>query len=167
MGQTSVPETLVAHQKLTPGYNPKTFKQQDDHGGSLQLHILHLYGEDTLRLFKNFDKLRMKKTNLLTSPPLLLRCRYHKTIPTFLRFRHHIRSQAANRIYKRTSLALLRERIHFNRREIDNSSRNLIKIHLQLANVLSASDWSLVDRITFNKTIRLGDEIRNRQCKKF
>jgi hypothetical protein len=23
MGQTSVPETLVAHQKLTPGYNPK------------------------------------------------------------------------------------------------------------------------------------------------
>jgi hypothetical protein len=28
MGQTSVPETLVLHQKLTPGYNPKTFKQQ-------------------------------------------------------------------------------------------------------------------------------------------
>jgi hypothetical protein len=27
MGQTSVPETLVLHQKLTPGYNPKTFKQ--------------------------------------------------------------------------------------------------------------------------------------------
>jgi hypothetical protein len=26
MGQTSVPETLVIHQKLTPGYNPKTFK---------------------------------------------------------------------------------------------------------------------------------------------
>jgi hypothetical protein len=25
MGQTSVPEALVAHQKLTPGYNPKTF----------------------------------------------------------------------------------------------------------------------------------------------
>jgi hypothetical protein len=39
MGQRSVSETLVAHQKLTPGYNPKTFKQHDDHGGSLQLHI--------------------------------------------------------------------------------------------------------------------------------
>jgi hypothetical protein len=38
MGQTSVPETLVIHQKLTPGYNPKTFKQHYDHGGSLQLH---------------------------------------------------------------------------------------------------------------------------------
>jgi hypothetical protein len=39
MGQTSVPETLVIHKKLTPGYNPKTFKQHYDHGGSLQLHI--------------------------------------------------------------------------------------------------------------------------------
>jgi hypothetical protein len=37
MGQTSVSKTLVAHKKLTPGNNPKTFKQHDDHGGSLQL----------------------------------------------------------------------------------------------------------------------------------
>jgi hypothetical protein len=29
MGQTSDPETLVAHQKYTPGYNQKAFKQQD------------------------------------------------------------------------------------------------------------------------------------------
>jgi hypothetical protein len=28
MGQTSGPETLVIHQKLTPGYNPEDFKQQ-------------------------------------------------------------------------------------------------------------------------------------------
>jgi hypothetical protein len=50
VGQTSVPETLVAHQKLTPGYNPKTFKQHDDHGGSLQLHIKNQFlqlGSDT------------------------------------------------------------------------------------------------------------------------
>jgi hypothetical protein len=38
MGETSVPETLVIHQKLTPGYNPRTFKQHYGHGGSLQLH---------------------------------------------------------------------------------------------------------------------------------
>jgi hypothetical protein len=39
MGQTSDPETLVIHQKLTPDDNPKNFKQHYDHGGSLQLHI--------------------------------------------------------------------------------------------------------------------------------
>jgi hypothetical protein len=30
MGQTSIPETLVAHHNFTPGYNPKTFKQQPE-----------------------------------------------------------------------------------------------------------------------------------------
>jgi hypothetical protein len=39
MGQTSDPETLVVHQKLMPGNNPKNFKQYYDHGGSLQLHM--------------------------------------------------------------------------------------------------------------------------------
>jgi hypothetical protein len=43
MGQTSDPETLVTHQKLTPGNNPKKFKQHYDHGGSLQLHINILF----------------------------------------------------------------------------------------------------------------------------
>jgi hypothetical protein len=38
MGQTSDPETLVIHQKMTPGNNPEDFKQHYDHGGSLQLH---------------------------------------------------------------------------------------------------------------------------------
>jgi hypothetical protein len=36
MGQTSVPETLVTHQKFTPGYNPQTFKQQLD---TLSAHL--------------------------------------------------------------------------------------------------------------------------------
>jgi hypothetical protein len=43
MGQTSVPETLAIHQELTPGYNPNTFKQHYDHGGSLQLQNLDLF----------------------------------------------------------------------------------------------------------------------------
>jgi hypothetical protein len=41
MGQTSDPEKLVIHQKMTPGNNPEDFKQHYDHGGSLQLHIFH------------------------------------------------------------------------------------------------------------------------------
>jgi hypothetical protein len=47
IGQTSDPETLVIHQKLTPGNNPKNFKQYYDHGGSLQLHI----GQNSLSPF--------------------------------------------------------------------------------------------------------------------
>jgi hypothetical protein len=43
MGQTSDPETLVIHQNLTPSNNPQDLKQHYDHGGSLQLHILHSF----------------------------------------------------------------------------------------------------------------------------
>jgi hypothetical protein len=39
MGQTSDPETFVMRQKMTPSNNPEDFKQNYDHGGSLQLHI--------------------------------------------------------------------------------------------------------------------------------
>jgi hypothetical protein len=42
IGQTSGGETLVIHQKMTPGNNPEDFKQHYDHGGSLQLHKEHL-----------------------------------------------------------------------------------------------------------------------------
>ena len=85
--------------------------------------------QDTLDYSK---KLRIKKTKLHTSLTFLLHCRDHNTIPRFLQFHHHIRSRAANRIYQRTSFALLRERIHHNRRELDNTSRELLEIHLRL-----------------------------------
>jgi len=50
----------------------------------------------------------------------------HNIIPRFLQFHHHFHSRAANRIYQRTSFALLRERIHNNRRELDHTSRALL-----------------------------------------
>jgi hypothetical protein len=43
MGQTSDPEMLVMHQKMTPGNNPEDFKQHYDHGGSLQLQKYSYY----------------------------------------------------------------------------------------------------------------------------
>jgi hypothetical protein len=73
-----------------------------------------------------------------------------------LHFHHHIHSRAANRIYQRTSFALLQERIHHNRSKLDSTSRELLEIHLCLATVLSKSDWSLIDQLTFNKATHVG-----------
>jgi hypothetical protein len=56
MGQTSVPETLVAHQKLTPGYNPKTFMQHD-HGGSLRLRMKNLISCQSVTIFRCQNKI--------------------------------------------------------------------------------------------------------------
>ena len=97
-----------------------------------------------------------QETKLLTSLTFLLCCRDHNTIPHFLQFHHHIHSWAANTIYQCTSFALLRERIHHNRRELDNTNQELLEVNLRLASVLSKSDWSPMDQLTFN-TLRTGD----------
>ena len=108
-----------------------------------------------------------EKTKLLTFLTLLLCCRDHNTIPRFLQFHHYIHCLAANRIYQCTSFALLWERIHQIRRELDITSRNLLNIHLHIANILSESDWSLINQLTLNKALRVGENSKERQLKKF
>ena len=120
-----------------------------------------------IRHIRLFEKIRIKKTKLITTLTFLVRCRVHKTIPCFLQFHHHIHSQAANRIYQGTSLALLRERIHHNRRELDSTSRELLNTHLRIANLLSESDWALMDQNTLIKAKRVGENSKATQLKKF
>ena len=94
-------------------------------------------------------------------------CRRFGTIPRFLQIHHHIRSRAANRIYQRTSFALLWERIQQNRRELDSISCVLLETHLRLANTLATSDWCLIDQLTSNKAARVGENNKARQSQKF
>jgi hypothetical protein len=156
-----------ANKTQTPGIYPKENILHLEHGENLKSRIIHLYGEETSRHIRLFEKLRIKKTKLLTSLTFLLRCRDHNTIPRFLQIHKHIHSRAANRIYQRTSFALLRERIHENRRELDNTSRELLKFHLGIDNHLSESDWALIDRLTMNKARNMGEDSKARQFKKF
>ena len=156
-----------ANYNLRPGKYPKEYLQHSNHGESLKSSIRHLYGEDIASHIRRLEKLRIKKTTLLSSLTFLLRCRDHNIIPRFLQIHHHIRSRAANRIYQRTSFALLRERIQQNRRELDSTSRILLDTHLRLANSLNISHWRLIDQLTFNKAAYLGDGHKARQSQKF
>ena len=156
-----------AYKLQTPGNYPEENIQHSEHGRSLKSRILHLYREKTARHIWLFKKLRIKKTKLLTSLTFLLRCRDHNNIPRFLQFHHHTHSRAAKRIYQHASFALLQERIHHNRWELDNTSRELLEIHLRLASVLSKSDWSLIDQLKFKKATRAGEDRKARQLRKF
>jgi hypothetical protein len=62
---------------------------------------------------------------------------------------------------------LLRERIHHKRRELDNTSQDLLKKHLLLASVLSNLDWSLIDQLMFNKAAQVGEDSKAGQIRKF
>jgi len=159
-------ETL-ANYILTPGKYPKEHIQYSNHGKSLKSTIRHLYGEDISLHIRSLEKLRIKKSTLLSSLTFLLRCRDNHIIPRFLQMHHHIRSRAATRIYQRTSFALLRERIQRNRLELDSTSCSLLELHLRLANTLSTAHWGLTDQLTFNKASYVGDAHKARQSRKF
>jgi hypothetical protein len=74
---------------------------------NLTSYMVFLYVEATHQHIWRLEILRTKRTKLLCTLPLLLRCRDHHTIPHFLHFCHHMNSDAANRIYRRTSFSLL------------------------------------------------------------
>ena len=108
----------------------------------------------TVRGFKTFAVFRMQSV-------------FFWEFPHFLKFRHQFHTRAADRIYKRTSFALLRERIHYNRRELNRISGLLLKLHLRLTSCLSSSQWDLIDRLSSNKDTQMGELARKRQLHKF
>jgi hypothetical protein len=160
---TEVSETSAFKIQM-PGKYPEEYLPHLQHGKSLKTMILHLYGEETASDIRLMEKLCIKKTRLLTS---LLRHCDHNIVPRFLQFHHYFHSRAASRIYQRTSFALLRERIHNNRREQDYTSRELLQVHLHLSSILSELDWSLIDRLIFNKATHAGEDSKASQIRKF
>jgi hypothetical protein len=50
---------------------------------------------------------------------------------------------------------------------LDSTSRELLKTHLLLANLLSEKDWTLIDRLTLDKATNVAENSKNRQLKKF
>jgi len=105
------------------------------------------------------------QTSYIPHIPTTLPRSQHYT--NFLQFQYHMHSRAANRIYQLTSLALLQERIHLNRRELDSTSRELLNTHLRIANLHSESDGALTDKLTLIKAKRFGEKSKSRQLKKF
>jgi hypothetical protein len=87
MEPTQVTETSEVKTQM-PGKFPEESTLESQHGESLKTYLLNLYGEDTTKLIRLFENLRIKKTKLLSSLTFLLRCRDHNTIPQFLQFHH-------------------------------------------------------------------------------
>jgi hypothetical protein len=91
------------------------------------------------------EKLRKKKSMLLSSLAFMLRCRDQHVIPTFMKVKHHTNTKPTRRILQRTSIALIRERIHCKRRELNKVSRELYLLHLRLSRGLTHHVWDVID----------------------
>jgi hypothetical protein len=100
-------ETLVNFYQTTRHYNPEYSHLRTHRLENLKSYSVNLYGEATHRYVRRFDTLRIKKAKQLCSLSFLLQCRDQGTVPGFLQFHHHIHSEAAKRICRRTSFSLL------------------------------------------------------------
>jgi hypothetical protein len=49
--------------RLTPGNCPEENVKHSEHGRNLKSRIIHLYGEETARHIRLFEKLRIKKNS--------------------------------------------------------------------------------------------------------
>ena len=90
-----------------------------------------------------------------------------ESIPTFALVKSSLKSPGVNRILKRTSAALIRERIHHKRRLLDVNAKSLLALHLRLASLLSPQDWEYIDGITFAMGEVLHRNVTEKQKSKF
>ena len=118
------------------------------HQEKLKSYIIHLYGEEIHRKVCELGALRKEKARLLCSLNFLVNCRDEEVIPTFAKIKSPLKSKKVDRILRRTSFALLRERIQDKRRSLDYNARRLMDVHLRLSTILSPLDWEFVDRAT-------------------
>jgi hypothetical protein len=84
-----------------------------------------------------------------------------------MKVKHHVNMEASTRILRRTSYALIRERIHYKRRELDNTSRELLHLHLSLASSLRSHDWDMIDNFTTAQAYLILTSATARQKQKF
>ncbi len=115
----------------------------------------------------SLDKLREKKARLLCSLNFLLKCRDNGIIPTFAKFVHFINTPAANNIKRKASLALVRERIRFTRRELDTVSKDLYYLHLKIVSSCSCLSWDWIDGVSWAKEDWAHRDSTRRQSAKF
>ncbi|XP_046387273.1 uncharacterized protein LOC124156657 [Ischnura elegans] len=119
------------------------------------------------RSIRRLEQLRKDRANHLSHLAFLLRCRDEKIVPRFAVVKLPVHSPAAERIAKRTSFALVRERIHYHRSCLDSNAKGLLELHYDLAARLTPFDWDFVDRTTMAQGETLLNRNTERQKRKF
>ncbi|XP_062837651.1 uncharacterized protein LOC134299269 [Anolis carolinensis] len=152
MPAIDVGETSGENASGTWPHSPKDIQQPCDSGHeSLRQHIEHLYGEKLFQDTRRLEKLRTRKAHLLCSLTFLLRCRDTDTIPQFLAAKRTFKTPQAHRIYNRLERNLLRERIHTIRKELANTDKELLHLHINISQKMNTQDWDKIDSLTYKK----------------
>jgi len=103
--------------------------------GNLKDIIKYFYGENILAKINTFSKLRSSLAKKLSNLAFLKRCRENNIIPQFLT-QGSLKNKSKNILHK-TSLILIKERIHFTKSQIVQTSIKPLSISLYLNSTCS------------------------------
>ncbi|XP_018372103.1 PREDICTED: uncharacterized protein LOC108766985 [Trachymyrmex cornetzi] len=93
--------------------------------------------------------------------------RDNNIIPRFLQLKDHLRTHKSKNILHKTSLILVKERIHFTKSQIAQISHKTFKLHLLLSATLRHDIWQTLDRITYEQAMNTLTLSSDRQKQKY
>ncbi|XP_069673690.1 uncharacterized protein [Periplaneta americana] len=134
---------------------------------SFSSYFKFLYGKDVYQAVRRHQNLRETKGKLLSSLAFLTRCRDKEVTPKFVRLRYPVKNTTTAKILRRTSLALVRERIKHLRFELSVIDQELLESCLALSSRLSPMDWDRVDQSLFTQGMASLLQCTKRHTKKF
>jgi len=120
-----------------------------------------------LMIICRLERLQKTKARFLSSLAFMRRCRDQQVIPVCLQLKHHINTEASRRILRRTSFALLRERICHTRRRLDIVSKELFHLHQLLPSTLTSHDWDMTGNWTTAQAYSTQTVATSKQKRKF
>ena len=134
---------------------------------SFKQHITASYGAS---IYETTTKLKMAKMNMAKTKNqwiFLQKCLAHKLIPKSLRVRSPLQSQRTKNILMQFRMDLLRCAKNDAKQRYFSQTRNVNNIRIELRNVVSDEDMTVVENIT--ETAREGMFIRSKErlVKKF
>ncbi|XP_018309593.1 uncharacterized protein [Mycetomoellerius zeteki] len=126
----------------------------------------NFHTESTLEASRKF-KLRSSLAKKLSNLAFLNRCRDNNIIPKFLQLKDHLGTHKSKNILQKTSLILIKERIHFTESQIAQISHKTFKLHLLLSATLRHDIWQTLDRITYEQATKTLTQSSERQKQKY
>ena len=129
--------------------------------------ILQEYGIEARRLFRNWERLRLREIDYKNHRIFTLRCLHRELVPVSLKLKSTLNTTRATKIIRKVEKELIQARIKSINNILTNMAIQLEQCRSQLASIISTERLrecqGFVDKVgetRFNK-------VKNRQIKKF
>lgn len=134
---------------------------------SLNSIIESLHGKVVASKVHHFEWARLQVSRLKTDLAFLKHCRDSSIIPNFSRIKHGLHTPRDHQVFLKASLALIRAEISRVHLSLNQLSRVLLDLHLDIGNLISASVWARMEACSALKSLWLEEIRKQNQASKF